>query len=153
MKLLICDLDGVVNGSSDVRAHLVPTYTDKAAYWSEWHKTHTKERLNPDMLNLLNMFDDACFEIVYLTNRQSTCAPDTMKQLEAWPGKHLIMRHPLNDTPPPEWKASEVDKLITFAKCDEIVVIEDNAKILEAIRAKVSGQVKKFTGILVQPFK
>lgn len=153
MKLLICDLDGVVNGSSEIRKHLVPTYTDKSSYWSEWHKAHIHERLNDDMRSLLNMYQASGFEIVYLTNRQITCGPSTAEQLIGWPGKHITMRHPLNETPTAEWKASEVDKMLIFANCDELVVIEDNAENLEAIRAKVSGTVGKFTGILVQPFK
>lgn len=70
MKLLICDLDGVINGSSDARADLVPGIKTKSTFWAKWHKAHVREDLNMDMLPLLRMYKEQGFEIAYLTNRQ-----------------------------------------------------------------------------------
>ncbi|QHR66302.1 hypothetical protein rolling_3 [Escherichia phage rolling] len=105
MKLLICDLDGVINGSSDARADLVPGIKTKSTFWAKWHKAHVREDLNMDMLPLLRMYEEQGFKIAYLTNRQRECWDTTAKQLEVFPTGRLFMRHMLDDTPPPEFKA------------------------------------------------
>lgn len=153
MKLVICDLDGVCNSSSAVRSHLVPSYTDKSSYWAEWHKAHTKERINGDMKYMLYHYKELGFQIAYLSNRQEACFESTAAQLQTFPRGRLWLRGALDDTPPPEYKANAVKALIVYAEVTELVVIDDCAKNIEAIRAACSGDVKVFVGLHVNKFE
>lgn len=99
MKLLICDLDGVINGSSDARADLVPGIKTKSTFWAKWHKAHVREDLNMDMLPLLRMYKEQGFEIAYLTNRQRECWGNHRRTTGGIPGRPVVYaphagRHP-----------------------------------------------------------
>nr|DAO89166.1 MAG TPA: Polynucleotide kinase [Caudoviricetes sp.] len=74
-----------------------------------------------DMLPLLRMYKEQGFEIAYLTNRQRECWDSTAEQLEVFPRGQLFMRHMLDDTPPPEFKAREVFGLVCYADVSELV--------------------------------
>lgn len=152
MKLLICDLDGVINGSSDARAYLVPGIKTKSTFWAKWHKAHVREDLNMDMLPLLRMYKEQGFEIAYLTNRQRECWDTTAEQLEVFPVGRLFMRHMLDDTPPPEFKACAVFKMVCYADVSELVIIEDCPKNIAAIRRACGDLVPKIYAINVAKF-
>lgn len=154
MKLVICDLDGVVNSSSDARKHLVPHITNKSTFWSEWHKAHTKEALNLDVRELLNEYERRGFTIIYLSNRQESCLQSTHRQLRdaEFPIDVILLRHPLDDTPPPEYKARRVADIMLRAVVDDLVVIEDCGKNIDAIRQRVAAKVERFIPIHVAKF-
>lgn len=134
MKLLICDLDGVINGSSSVRDDLVPGIKTKSTFWAKWHKAHVREDINYDMLPLLRMYAGQGFDIAYLSNRQSECLDSTAAQLDRFPKGRLFLRHMLDDTPPPEYKARAVFSLVCYAEVNELVIIDDCAKNIAAIK-------------------
>ena len=152
MKLLICDLDGVINGSSDARADLVPGIKTKSTFWAKWHKAHVREGLNMDMLPLLRMYKEQGFEIAYLTNRQRECWETTAEQLEVFPTGRLFMRHMLDDSTPPEFKACAVFKMVCYADVSELVIIEDCEKNIAAIRRACGDLVPKIYAINVAKF-
>lgn len=153
MKLVICDLDGVVNAVSNVRKSLVPVYTDRASYWSEWHKAHAREPINPAVLEMLREYDGNGWEIVYLSSRQSTCLKTTAIQLADFPGRGIALRSPLDDTPPPEYKRKTVMSMLSLANVTELVAIDDCAKNLAAIgEAAKEWRVKKYTPIHLVKF-
>lgn len=155
MKLVICDLDGVVNAVSNVRKSLVPVYTDRASYWSEWHKAHAREPINPAVLEMLREYDGNGWDIIYLSSRQKTCADSTMAQIvdNGFPGRAIVLRSPLDDTPPPQYKHDAVVQLIALANVTELVAIDDCAKNLAAIgEAAKTWHVKKYTPIHLVKF-
>lgn len=152
MKLLICDLDGVINGSSDARADLVPGIKTKSTFWAKWHKAHVREDLNMDMLPLLRMYKEQGFEIAYLSNRHYACWETTAEQLKIFPSGRLFLREMLDDTPPPVFKAGAVFNLVCYANVSELVIIEDCAKNIDAIRRACSELVPKIYAINVAKF-
>lgn len=135
MKLIICDLDGVVNGSSpSVRGHLVPFYMNKSSYWAEWHKAHVNEPVSEDMRRMLLRYSADGWKVVYLSSRQDTCLESTTAQLVGFPGWRILLRPALDDTPPPEFKANTVRTLLALADVDELMLIDDCGSNLKAMR-------------------
>lgn len=140
MKLLICDLDGVVNAVSDVRAHLVPIYVDKSHYWSEWHKAHEYEPINPAVRSMLQAYVSLGFEICYMSSRQNTCSESTSRQLvgNGFPNGSLALRRPQDNTPPVEMKADTLGALLCYSKVEQLVIFDDDKNNLDAMVAEAA---------------
>ena len=62
------------------------------------------------------------------------------------------MRHMLDDTPPPEFKACAAFKMGCYADVSELVIIEDCEKNIAAIRRACGDLVPKIYAINVAKF-
>lgn len=156
IKIAIIDLDGVMNSISDVRKHLVPVYTDRSSYWAEWHKAHAKETINPAAIAHYHILKDAGYRIVFLSNRIGACLDSTAEQLHAAgidPAEAILLRHPQDSTPAPEFKAGAVSTLLCGAlylnKSDRVVVMiyDDCAETLRAIERHPAVRYFKEQGV------
>ena len=138
MKLLICDLDGVVNAVSDVRKHLVPIYVDRSDYWAEWHKAHVNEPVNPAVRSMLIAYVALGFEICYMSSRQNTCFETTSRQLvdNGFPNGSTALRRPLDNTPSAEMKADTLGALLCYSKVEQLVIFDDSKEDLDAMVAE-----------------
>lgn len=156
IKIAIIDLDGVMNSISDVRMHLAPVYTDRAAYWAEWHKAHVKEKINPAAIAHYHILKDAGYRVVFLSNRFSTCIDTTAAQLHAAgvdPKDAILLRHPEDNRSPEAYKAGVVAHLLCGAlylnKADRVVVMiyDDCSNTLRAMETHPAIETFKTQGV------
>jgi len=151
MKLLICDLDGVVV-KNEARFHRASEnaagLTGRAWADAFWGTMFTPElvaldRLIPGSDDALDLLQEAGFTIVFLTSRPHTMRDATVAWLSTQgvliPGRELIMKNVDEETEryrrTDEWKALCVHKLVAELIPDFVLFIDDEPKN----RDKVSG--------------
>lgn len=141
-RLYLVDLDGVMN-SSNLRNHLIPkTEMAKATAmgWLEWHKAHTIEAYNDEMIDFLNSEHANGNAVLFVSMRLDLCRDSTVEALQrAGLGFQpvLWMRAEDDDTPPPASRAGTVLQAIQmFGALHEeahITLIDDSIGNVQAV--------------------
>lgn len=116
VKVLFCDLDGVINTNNLYRAHLIPTVhnSNLATDWQAWHEAHVNELPVVKYIEFIRTMNDDNWQIILLTARTQSCRETTCQQLADWGVPYLTLHMCPNDsfTPPHIYKVDVISDII-----------------------------------------
>lgn len=158
-KICFLDLDGTVNSSSDVRAHLVPTQPMFEENWAAWHAAHIHEKPNHAVIEVVRALQKSGWSIVLLSMRGDQCFHSTRQQLKAWglSFDSATLKSPRDNRSPGVFKADEITSVVIAAghmgQSLDVLLIDDSAEVCDAVRAIETTTNCKINVLQVEPFK
>lgn len=142
-RLLIVDLDGTINTSSERRKEFAPNQArvNDRDSWLSWHLAHTREAPVLPRIDFVNELAADGWTVILLSMRDIRAKATTIEQLKEWKLNYsqLVLTSPGDHRTPPRMKADVVELLkenivVSTGLIPRVLFIDDDEEVCQAVR-------------------